>query len=176
MAGFGDRFVGAMRLDAQTFEEIEHDPSAMGQAITVVIISAVADGLGRLFVLGSPGLVAAVVGALIGYAAWAGFVWLVGTKVMPDPDTKADFAETFRVVGFAAAPGVARVLGIIPLVGLLIRFAVSLWMLAAMVVAVQRVLDYRNIGKAVIVCVIGFIVYLVVTILLVAPLVLMSRF
>src|SRR6185436_4643785 len=88
MAGFGDRFVGAMRLDAQTFEEIEHDPSAMGQAITVVIISAVADGLGRLFVLGSPGLVAAVVGALIGYAAWAGFVWLVGTKVMPDPDTK----------------------------------------------------------------------------------------
>jgi hypothetical protein len=176
MASFGDRFVGALRLDIQTFEEVEHDPTAMGQAIAVVVIAAVAEGIGSMFSLGSRGLVGGVVGALIGYAAWSGLVYVIGTKVMPDPETKADFAETFRVIGFAAAPGVARVLGVIPLLGLLIRFVVWLWMLVAMVVAVQAVLDYRSSAKAIAVCLIGFIVYLVVVFLLVAPIMVLAHF
>ena len=45
MASFGERVVGAMRLDANTFEEIERDPTAMGQAAGVIALSAVSIGL-----------------------------------------------------------------------------------------------------------------------------------
>ena len=49
-----------------------------------------------------------------------------------------------------------------PVVGGLISFAASIWMLVAMVVAVRQALDYRSTGRAVGVCLIGFLVYLAV--------------
>jgi hypothetical protein len=163
MASFGERVVGAMRLDANTFEEVERDPTAMGQAAGVITLSAVSIGIGYLFYGGISGIVWSVVSSLIGYVVWSVLVWIIGTKVMPDPGTKADFPETFRTLGFAAAPGVLGVITVIPILGWLLIFLIYLWQLAAMVVAVRAVLDYDNIGKAVIVVVIGFIVYLCVT-------------
>src|SRR5207253_2891600 len=97
---FGDRMVGAMKLNAATFEEIEGDPTAMGQAVGVILIAAVASaiGSGRFFALMTLPMTA--LASLVGYLAWTVAVFLIGTKVMPEPTTKADFAETFRVVGF----------------------------------------------------------------------------
>ena len=37
----------------------------------------------------------------------------------------------------------------------------ALWMLAAMVVAVRQALDYESTGRAIGVCVVGFLVYVV---------------
>lgn len=171
MASFGERFVGAMKLDEKTFEEVEQDTTAMGQAVGVVVISAVAYGIGNMFYGGLSGLVGGVIGGLLGYVIWAALVYVIGTKVMPEPNTKADFAETFRVLGFAAAPGIVRVLGFIPFLGWLIGFAVGVWMLIAMIVAVRQVLDYDSTAKALVVCLVGFIVYLVCTFLLIGPIV-----
>jgi hypothetical protein len=160
MASFGERFVGAMQLNVKTFEEVEADTTAMGQAVTVVLIGAVASGIGNIFRHGISGLVIGTFVSLIAFALWAALVWAVGTKLMPEPQTKADFAETFRVVGFAAAPGILRVLEIIPFLGPLIGIAISIWILVAMVIAVRQVLDYTNTGMAIVVCVIGFIGYM----------------
>ncbi len=168
MASFGERVVGAMRLDANTFEEVERDPTAMGQAAGVIALSAVSVGLGNMYYGGISGIVWQVIIALIGYVVWSVLVWIIGTKVMPDPETKADFAETFRVLGFAAAPGIFGIVTIIPLLGWLLLFVIWLWQVAAMVIAVKAVLDYTNIGKAVIVVVIGFIVNMIVTAMLTA--------
>ena len=85
---------------------------------------------------------------------------------MPDPATNADFSQTFRVIGFAAAPGLLGVITIIPILGWLLLFVIWLWQLAAMVVAVRAVLDYSTLGKAVVVVVIGFVINLMVTMLL----------
>jgi hypothetical protein len=169
MASFGERFVGAMTLNVKTFEEVEADTTAMGQAVTVVLISALANGIGNIFRHGFTAMIYGTVAALVGYAVWAALVWVIGTKVMPEPTTKADFPETFRVVGFAAAPGIANVLQIIPFLGWLIGFAVGIWMLVAMVVAVRQVLDYSNTGKAIVVCVIGFIGYWIALALVMIP-------
>jgi hypothetical protein len=165
---FGDRIVGAMKLDAHTFEDIERDPSAMGQAIGVLALGAISIGIGNIWYGGLSGIAGGIVSSLIGNAVWALIVWLVGTKVMPDPATKADFAETFRVIAFAAAPMVLGVVTIIPLLGWLLLFALYLWVIAAMVIAVRQVLDYTDTVKAVIVVVIGFVVNLVVTMLIAA--------
>ena len=84
---------------------------------------------------------------------------------MPDPATKADFAETFRTIAFAASPGLIGVVTIVPFLGWLLMLLLTpiiwLWSMAAMVVAVRQVLDYSETFKAVIVVLIGFVVFLV---------------
>ncbi|HJR59573.1 MAG TPA: YIP1 family protein [Vicinamibacterales bacterium] len=170
MASLGARMTGAMKGDVATFEEIERDPAAMGQAITVIVVAGVAALIGNIFRLGiSYGIMAMII-SLVGYAIWAVLVTLIGTKVMPEPATKADFAETFRTIGFAASPGVFNVLAIIPFLGPFLSFLISIWSLVIMVIAVRTVLDYSNTGRAIIVVVIGFIVYWIVTFLVLTPL------
>ena len=162
---FGDRVVGALKLDARAFEDVEQDPGAMGQAVGIIALAALAGSLGHIWRLGIGSMIVAVIAALVGYVLWAVVVWAVGTKLMPDPATKADFAETFRTIGFAAAPGLLGVVTIIPFLGwmlmLLLTPIIWLWSMAAMVVAVKQVLDYTETFKAVIVVLIGFAVYLV---------------
>ena len=170
MADLSGRMIGAMQADVKTFTEIEGDPTAMGQAITVIVIAGVASLIGNVFrngvILGVFGLVA----ALAGYALFSLLVFLIGTKMMPEPATKADFNETFRVVGFAASPGVFNVLAIIPLIGPLIGLLVGIWSLVIAVIAVREVLDYSNTGRAIIVCLVAAVVCVVVWMIVALPL------
>lgn len=169
MASLGQRMVGAMQGNVATFEEIEHDQSAMGQAVTVIIIAGVAALIGNVFRAGITAGMFALIASLVVYAIWAVIVTLVGTKLMPEPQTKADFAETFRTIAFAASPGVFNVLAIIPFLGVLISFMISLWSLVIMVIAVKVVLDYSNYGRAIIVVIIGWIVSWIVWALIMIP-------
>src|SRR4029450_13774761 len=102
---FGERIVGALKLDGNTFEDIERDPTAMGQAVGVIALAALAGSLGSIWRFGVGTMGVSRVAALLRSWLRAVVVWLVGTKVMPDPATKADFPEAFRTIAFAAAPG-----------------------------------------------------------------------
>jgi hypothetical protein len=173
---FGDRIVGAMKLDPNAFEDVERDPTAIGQSVGVIALAAVAAGIGSIYAGGLTGIVSMTIMSVIGFLIWSLIVWLVGTKVLPEPATKADFPETFRVLGFSAAPGLASVLtivGIVPLIGwlfaLLISLVIWLWQIAAMVIAVRQVLDYSTTGKAIVVVLIGFVINLVITLLIMVP-------
>ena len=86
----------------------------MGQAVTVIVIAGVAALIGNIFRAGMTAGVIGLIGSLLGYALFSLMVFLIGTKLMPEPTTKADFNETFRVVGFAASPGVFNILAIVP--------------------------------------------------------------
>jgi hypothetical protein len=158
MATLTQRMIGAAMLDAKTFEEVEADSSATAQAMTVVVIAAVAAGLGSLR-YGVSLVGVSLVAALVGWFIWAGLTYVIGTKLLPEPQTHADFGQLLRVVGFSAAPGVLAVFGIVPLLGAVVAFLAGLWQLAAMVVGVRQALDYTSTGRAVGVCLIGFIVY-----------------
>ena len=162
MTSFTDRMIGAARLDPQIYEEVEADQTAMGQAMAVVVIAGVAAGIGAA----RGGLGAGVVGglaALVGWFIWAGLTYYIGAKVMPEPQTQADIGQLLRTIGFSAAPGILKVLGILPVLGGILVFLASVWQLAAMVVAVRHALDYSSTGRAALVCLIGFIIYMVVT-------------
>jgi hypothetical protein len=162
MASFVDRVVGAARLDAKVYEEVEADASAMGQAMAVVAAASLAAGVGS-FSSGTAGVVATVVGGFVGWFLWAVVTWLIGTKLLPEPATSADLGQMLRTIGFSAAPGLLNVLGIVPLLGWLVWLVAAVWQLAAMVVAVRQALDYRSTGRAVAVCVIGWVFYLLVS-------------
>jgi hypothetical protein len=161
---------GAMKADVKTFQEIEADPTAIGQAVTVIVIAGVASLIGNIWRVGVFGGAMALVANLIGYALWTLLVVLIGTKVMPEPTTKADFNQGFRVIGFTASPGVFNVLAIIPFLGPLVSFAVWIWMIVVGVVAVREVLDYSNTGRAIIVCLIAAVICWIVLTLVLLPL------
>jgi Yip1 domain len=167
---FGDRIVGAMKLDPHAFEDVERDPTAIGQSVGVIALAAVAAGIGNIYYGGLTGIVSGALMSVISFLIWSLIIWLVGTKVLPEPATKADYPETFRVLGFAAAPGLASVITIIPLLGWFLMFVIWLWQIAAMVIAVRQVLDFSTTGKAIVVVIVGFIINIVLTVLIIGPL------
>lgn len=170
MASLSARMTGAMQADVKTFQEIEADPTAISQAVTVILIAGVASLIGNMFRIGIMHGVMMLVVNVIGYALWTLLVVLIGTKLMPEPATKADFNEGFRVIGFTASPGVFNVLAIVPFLGPLISFVVWIWMVIVGVVAVREVLDYSNTGRAVIVCLIAACVCWIVSMFVLIPL------
>jgi hypothetical protein len=123
----------------------------------VVALHGIAAGIGSYGAVKVTLLLMTTVSQLIGWFVWAGVTFLVGTKLLPERSTKSDMGELLRTIGFAASPGLLLVLGIIPGLGGVIEFIVQIWMLIAFVVAVRQALDYSSTLRAVIVCVIGWI-------------------
>ena len=162
MASFTQRMIGAAKLDVHTYEEVEADRTATGQAMGVVVLSSIASGIGAVGTGGGVGLAVGAIGALIGWFLWAFVTYLVGTKILPEPQTRSDVGELLRTIGFSASPGVLFILVVVPGLGPLIGLGVLVWMLVAFVVAVRQALDYRSTGRAVAVCLIGLPFYLVI--------------
>ncbi len=166
MSTFAERMIGAATLDVHTYEEVEADTKATTQAMGVVVLSSIAQGIAGLTQGGGMGFVAGAVGALIGWFIWAFLVYIIGTKVLPEPQTRSDLGELLRTTGFSASPGLLRVLGVIPLLGGVVMLAVSVWMLIAMIIAVRQALDYQSTGRAVGVCLIGWFVLVVILLMI----------
>lgn len=156
MAKFSQRIIGAIKLDVGTYEEVEADPSALGQAMAVVLLSSLAAGIGA----GIDGLMslANLISVLLSWFVWAGLTYFIGTRILPTPQTHADWGQLLRTTGFAAAPGILRIAGIIPFIRELVFSIASIWMLAAFVIAVRQALDYESTGRAIGVCLIGFLI------------------
>jgi len=162
MTSFFNRIVMSARLNPGIYEEIEADRSAMGQAITVVVLSSVAAGIGSLRYVGTAGLFLGTLSALLSWAIWAGITYFVGTRILPVPETRADYGELLRTIGFASSPGLIRILGFVPGLMNTVFFVAGIWMLLAMVIAVRQALDYQSTWRAVGVCLIGWIIQAVV--------------
>jgi len=165
MSSFTERMIGAAKLDAAIYEEVEADTTATGQALLVVVLSSIAAGLSFVTINGVTGVIWGTLAAIVGWIVWAGITYLVGTKMLPEPQTKADMGELLRTIGFAMSPGILRIFGIIPVIGFLVNLVVMFWLLAAVVVAVRQALDYKSTGRAIGVCLIGFVVYVLAAVL-----------
>ena len=93
MASFTDRMIRAAKLDAALYEEVEADKGAMGQAMGVVILSSVAAGIGTISAAGINGLIFGTIVALLGWFIWAFLTYFIGTRLLPEPQTKADMGN-----------------------------------------------------------------------------------
>ncbi len=161
-----DRMVLAAKLDTHLYEEVEADRDATKDAAVVVLLSGLAAGVGQLSRDGLSGLILGTLAALLSWLIWAFLVYFIGTRVLPEPQTRADYGELLRTLGFASAPGLIRVLGIIPFLYAIVEVLAALWMLAAMVIAVRQALDYSSTSRAVAVCAIGLAVVLLIRLIL----------
>ena len=166
MTSLKDRMIGASKLDVNVYEEVEADKTATGQAMGVVVRSSLAAGIGSIGRGGlGIGILFGTIAALIGWYVWAYITYFVGTKLLPEPQTKADHGESLRTIGFSSSPGLIRVLGIVPGLTGIIYLIASIWMLIAMVVAVRQALDYQSTFRAVGVCMIGWVIQTLILVL-----------
>ena len=154
---FLQRLIGAAALDAAIYEEVEADPSAMSQALAVVVLSSLAAGFGASGIGGASisniGFISAA--ALLTWAAWALITFEIGSRLLPEPQTRVDVGQLMRTIGFSATPGMLRAFGAIPGVTIPAFAIAAVWMLAAMIVAVRQALDYTSTRRAIAVCLIG---------------------
>jgi len=165
MDNFGNRIIRAARLDVALYEQVEADKSALGQAMGVVVLSSIAAGIGTSKA-GLGAMLMMVVAALVGWYIWAYLTYLIGTKLLPEPQTKADPGQLLRTIGFSSSPGLIRVLGIIPGLQTIVFPIAAIWMLVAMIIAVRQALDYSSTLRAVGVCAIGWVIQIVLFVLL----------
>lgn len=152
-----DRVIGVFKLDAATFEEIEHDNTATSQAAMVVLIVALvsAIGSGISATIGDASFFSSFVGSLLatflGWLVWSAVTYFVGTSLFKG---QATLDEMLRVIGFAYAP---QVLGIIPCIGFIVG---AIWSLIAGFIAVRQGLDLDN-TNALLTIIVGFIGYVI---------------
>ncbi|MBI4609496.1 MAG: YIP1 family protein [Candidatus Rokubacteria bacterium] len=159
-SSFAQRIVRAAKLDVHLYEEVEADAGATRQAMAVVALSSVAAGLGAgRWQLG--GIVIGTGLALVGWVVWAYLTYWIGTRFLPEPQTRASHGELLRTIGFATSPGLIRVLGVIPGLRELAFLGAGIWGLIATVIAVRQALDYRSTLRAVGVCAVGWVVQMI---------------
>ncbi len=151
-----ERMKGAAFLHIDTYEEVEADQTATGQAAGVVALVAVAQAIGSAGE-GGFGILAGVLSALLGWLLWAGITYLIGAKVFGGTAT---WGELLRTIGFAQTPGVLHVLGIVPVLGGIIRFGVAIWVLIAGIIAIRQALDVST-AKAILTAVLGWLIIVV---------------
>lgn len=147
-----ERMKRAAQLDPHLYEEVEADRTATGQAAAVVAIAAVAQGLGAAG-LGGSGIIAGTVAALLAWLVWAGVTYVIGDKIFGGTAT---WGELLRTLGFAQSPGVLGILAFLPLLGGLIRLAVTIWVLVAGVIAIRQALDFST-GRAILTAALGWL-------------------
>ncbi len=159
-AGFGQRILRAAKLEASLYDEVKADNEATGQALGVVVLAVMADGLGR-----KVGIGAIVTGVILGIGSWylgALLIYWLGTKVLPEPQTEADVGGVLRATGFSSAPGLIGILATLPNFQVFVPFVAGIWMVIADVIAVRQALNYRSTGRALAVYVIVILVTLAV--------------
>jgi len=151
-----------MRLESSLYEEVEADRTATGQAMAVVILASIAGGIGTGGIVGLRGVLSLTLAALGGWVVWALITYIVGTKILPTAQTRSNPGELLRTLGFANSPGLLSIFGLIPVLGGLVKLVVPIWILVAWVIAVRQALDYTSTGRAIAVCLIGWLLYVLI--------------
>lgn len=170
MGQFLYRMWGAATLSTGVYEEVEADPRATKQAVVVVAIASLSAGFGasgwnaRAETLFTHSVVAGFLG-LAAWTSWALVTFEIGTRVLPERQTRVDIPQLLRTIGFSSAPALFLIFGAFG--GTTVVFtATALWMLATMVMAVRQALDYSTTARAVAVCVLGWVLTLVFVVVL----------
>ena len=162
---FINRIIRACKLDVSLYEEVEADKSATFQAALVVVLSSLAAGVGALS-LGASNFLMAPILSLISWYIWAYLIYLIGAKLFPETNTKADHGQLLRTIGFSSAPGLIRIFGFTPELMSITFIGAGIWMLIAMIVAVRQALDYQSTWRAIGVVVIGFLIQAIVLVMI----------
>lgn len=124
-----------------------------------------AGGFGSIYRFGVSGIFTGFIMSLIAWLVWAYLIYLIGTKILPEPSTQADLGQVLRTTGFASSPGILSFTGMVPLLGNFVVLVITIWMLVGMIVATKQALDYTGTVRAMLVCVIGWIIYWLVILL-----------
>jgi hypothetical protein len=154
-SGLVGRLIAALRLDLTLYECVSADSAATSQALRVVLLAGMCNGIGLARRFGWLGILAGVGTALLGWLLWAGVIWLTAAVF----GHRRERRSLLRALGFANAPCVFLIFDVVPSFGPLIRYVVVAWLIATTVRAVQATFAVSG-WRALAISTIGFVVYL----------------
>lgn len=177
MQTFVSKVVRAAKLNANLYDEVKEDSKANGQAFIVVVLVSLAIGIGigiaGWFALAGVwsiwGILACLIGSVIVWFIWSFLAYFIGTRVFKGAEITTSLGVLLRTIGFSSSPGVLGLFLFVPVVGVIILLGVSIWVLAAAVVAVKQSLSFTT-GRAIATCLVSWFACALVIVLTVIPL------
>lgn len=160
------RIIRASKLDVKFYEEISTDDTALGQALVIIAGSSLAAGIGGIGKFGWPYVFFGTFASLASWFLWVYIIYILGTKLARWSGSRISFLQLLSTLGFSAAPGLIRILGLVPFTTNVIFFVSAIWMLIALIVAARLALDYRRLRQAVIICVGSWVIHLLIILVL----------
>ncbi len=186
-----NRIIGILKLDVNTFEEIEHDEAATAEAAIIVAVVAVLSAISGFFgaqasnntfqqlsqqfegdiplemMAISPigGAFAAFIGVFITWILWSALTYVIGTNLFKG---QATMGEMLRVLGYAQVPRLLNIFSFIPCLGAIVALVALVWSLVVGFIAVRQGLDIDNTQTAITV-VLSFLVAVVVNLCFIGP-------
>ena len=160
-SGFVDRMIRAAKVDSDLYEEVEHDQSATGQAAIVVVGTSIAAGIGSAFTGSAASIIVLPIAAIVSWAVFAWLTFFIGTRLLAGPDTKANWGELARTLGFANTPRALLLFGVVPVAAAILGVIVAVWVLITTVVAVRAALDFST-WRAIATVILGWLVQVVI--------------
>jgi hypothetical protein len=155
---FGERVMGAFRLERPIFDEVRRDANAMIQAAIVIGLTGFASGIGafsgnqeqsftvddRTYHIGGSfltGILAGVANVILALIFWVLISLLyrfVAVRLLSSPETEIQWQEVARPIAFGSAPSLLSLLTPIPILGPLASFIGGIWAFAAQIVALSE--------------------------------------
>jgi hypothetical protein len=144
MLTLGEAVRMALRLDPEVYRMAQSTAYGLLLSMSVVLLAALSEAVGQSAVLFlnrlRPGRFAlalsiAVMSNLLGYWAWATTIWLTVWLVFGQ---QVAYPTALTAVGLAYAPQMLALFAVVPYFGNLFGIGLSLWSMAAIVVAVSK--------------------------------------
>ncbi len=164
MNDFINRLIRAVRLDPTLYSEVKADNEALGQAMVVVALSGLASGVGNA--KGWIGYLVIIFFAFTVWLGWSFVAYIVGTRLLPEPQTKKDYLGLLRATGFAYAPSILQIFAAIHNLMLFVTVATAIWTLMAIIIGIRQALDYKTTFRAIGVVLISIVVQAVILVFL----------
>ncbi|MBW2610956.1 MAG: YIP1 family protein [Deltaproteobacteria bacterium] len=147
------RMIRAAKLDASLFEELLNDPTTQGQSVWVVAIFAMATGFGMFSRAGATAVNICLLTTFFAWYLWAFTLYFISTYLLRGTAAaKVDRKTIMRVMAFANAPGVLRLLGVIPPVTGIVFIVTAVWSIVASVIGIKQAFKLPHTGKAILLC------------------------
>ena len=143
-----DRMIGALRLQGATYEEVEADEKATGEAAFIIVATSLVSGAVNGVLTGASSGFFGALGSFLGWAFYAWVAYIVGVKLFPGPQTKSSWGEIARTLGYANTARFLIIFELVPGLQAITRTVVGLWVLVATIVALRSALDIST-GRAI---------------------------
>jgi len=164
MNDFINRIFRAVRLDPSLYSEVKADRDALSQAMAVVALSGLASGMG--IAKSWAGFLLIMFFAFTVWLGWSFIAYIVGTRLLPEPQTKTDYSGLLRATGFAFAPHIFQIFGSFPGFLYFATLVAGIWTLVAIVIAIKQAFDFQKTFRAIWVVLISLVIQAIILMLL----------
>lgn len=161
MKTFIIRLYRAARLDEKFYEELVEDSDYLIQSSSIIILYSLASGIGNYTSRGMTGFILGTIIALISWLLYAYLTFFIANQLLEIKETRVDIGELLRITGFASAPGLLRIFGLVPILFNIVFIISTIWMLLTMIAAIRQAYELE-LPRAAGVCLAGWILQAII--------------